>query len=51
MPTAEAQAVFSKVDMRAFVQVRTADGEVFRLEDQIHGPDHVLEVAVRRPSA
>jgi heme-degrading monooxygenase HmoA len=49
MPTPEAQAVFSKVDMRAFVQVRTADGEVFRLEDHIQGPDQVLEVAVRRP--
>jgi hypothetical protein len=44
MPMAEPQAVFSKVDMRAFVQVRTADGEVFRLEDQIYGPDQVLEI-------
>ncbi|MCB9603053.1 MAG: hypothetical protein H6722_34645 [Sandaracinus sp.] len=51
MPTAEARAVFSKVDMRAFVQVRTADGEPFHLEDELQGPDQVLEVAVRRPKA
>ena len=51
MHTEEAQAVFSKVDMRAFVQVRTADGEVFRLEEHVQGPDQVVEVAVRRPKA
>lgn len=49
MPTATAQALFEKVHMRAFVQVRPADGEPFRLEDHIQGPDNVLEVAVRKP--
>lgn len=44
-----AGSLFSKVDMRAFVQVypvRTAD---FKLEDYITGRDNVLEVAVRTP--
>lgn len=51
MPTSAAQSLFSKVEMRAFVQVRTADGEPFRLEDEIEGTRQVLEVAVRRPKA
>ena len=37
------------VDMKAFVQVRTADGQPFALEDHFRGGDNVLEVAVRRP--
>lgn len=49
MSTEEARAVFASVDMKAFVQVRTADGEPFRLEDALSGPDPVLEVAIRRP--
>ena len=44
-----AGSLFSKVDMKAFVQVRTADGEPFALESVFEGGDNVLEVAVRRP--
>lgn len=49
MTTDEAQAVFSRVDMRAFVQARTADGGDLRLEEVLSEPGRVLEVAVRRP--
>lgn len=44
-----AARLFSSVQMKAFVQVRTADGEPFALEEELPGPDAILEVAVRRP--
>lgn len=49
IPTEVAGALFSRVDMKAFVQVKPADGQPFALEDHISGPEQVLEVAVRRP--
>lgn len=48
--TPTAGAVFSKVDMKAFVQARPLDPQ-FELERYIDGPDRVLEVAVRKPKA
>lgn len=48
LPTETARAVFSKVDMKAFVQVRPTDAG-FELERYIEGQDQVFEVAVRKP--
>lgn len=49
MSTERAQAVFSKVDMKAFVQARPVDGVEFVLERYIDSGDQVLEVAIRKP--
>lgn len=48
MPTAQAQEVFAKVDMRAFVQARPLHSASLPLEAFLDDPDRVLEVAVRR---
>lgn len=47
----QVQSFFEKVNMQAFVQVSTADGQPFILEDYINKPGQVLEVAVRTPKA
>ncbi len=47
--TEAAQAVFSKVNMRAFVQARPVGDAPLLLEEHLTDPDSVLEVAVRRP--
>lgn len=49
MPTAMAGAFFETVNMQAFVQAKPLDGTPFHLEEYIHTPNQVLEVAVRRP--
>ncbi|MEY8841424.1 hypothetical protein AB9K41_20535, partial [Cribrihabitans sp. XS_ASV171] len=51
MTMPEVQSFFEKVNLQAFVQVATADGQPFFLEDYINAPGQVLEVAVRRPKA
>lgn len=49
IPTEAAKAALSMVQMKAFMQARTVDGEGFDLEAQLADQGQVLEVAVRRP--
>jgi len=49
MALPQVQDFFGKVNMQAFVQVATADGKPFMLEDYINKSGQVLEVAVRTP--
>jgi hypothetical protein len=49
MTMPQVQEFFGKVNMQAFVQVATADGKPFLLEDYVNKPGQVLEVAVRTP--
>ncbi|MCB1449357.1 MAG: hypothetical protein KDJ67_04435 [Nitratireductor sp.] len=51
MSMPQVQEFFGKVNMQAFVQVATADGQPFILEDYINKKGQVLEVAVRTPKA
>lgn len=51
MGSTEAQTFFGTFDMKAFVLVKTADGQPFRLEDVITNDQQVLEAAVRTPKA